>query len=288
MNNYKDYLSEFESEFELDDSVSEYNADSNASSEFESELENDFSGESEYEFESGDESEIDEEGESDEEYEFESLQDSESENYLQEYGSPDQEFEDRLYAALSGQYETSYEMEQEIDRVLYEIEDHFFKLPKIKRFFNKHKKKLLSVAKSFVPGGTIRQLAKFAGGDLRNLLKSDLFKKGLSMAANAVAPGVGGALAGGLLNSEMPNANRARAQAKQAVKVARDAYRNLAGTIPNLRPGNVPNQIHRLSRQALIAAHSRNSVYKGKSRKVIPRSPNSIVVVRPDRIIIYS
>jgi outer membrane lipoprotein SlyB len=291
MNTNKDYLSEFEREFEIDSFSSESQANSYLSDESEYELEGDFSDESneeidthdEYElddeYESADQNELEDEVDSNEEYEFDNeAQDSELENYLQEYDSPDQEFEERLYSALSGEYESSFEMEQEIDRVLHEMEvEYFWKAAK--NLWKKHRNKF----KKLIPGGAITGLAKLAGGDVRGLLK-----QGLTMAANAYLPGVGGAIAGKLLNSEMPNANNARAQARQTVRVAKDTYRNMARLVPNLRPGNVPNQIRSFSNQALAMAQKRHSVYSGKSKKVIKIKSGSIVVVRPDRIIIYS
>jgi len=291
MNTNKDYLSEFEREFELDNFSSEYEGGMNMSEEFEDELENDFSNESNEELETQDEYELDNEYESDNEYEFEDEQpDSESENYLQEYDSREREFEDRIYSALSGEYENSFEMEQEIDRVLHEMEkDYFF--GSIKKFIKKKAGslgKLSGIAKHFIPGGTLASLAKFAGVDVRNLLKSNIFKKLLSTGANFAMPGVGGAIAGKLLNSETPNANNARAHARQTVRVAKDAYRNMAGLIPNLRRGNIPNQISQFSRQALTMAQNKHRDHRGRTKKVIPINSNSIVVVKPGRVIIYS
>lgn len=294
MNTDKNYLSEFEQEFEFDDLSSEYSDESDMSGEFE--FENDSSNESNDEFESddeyelSDEYELNDESESDDEYELESeYEDAESENYLQEYGSPDQEFEDRIYSALNGEYESSFEMEQEIDRVLHEMEVEYF-WKSAKRFWNKHKKRIMPFAKHLIPGGTLASLAKYAGADVRGLLK-----KGVTMAANAYLPGVGGMIAGKLLNSETPNIRDARTQARQTVRVSKDAFRNMARLVPNLRPGNIPNQISRFSRQALTMAQNRNagykrrhSGYKGRAKRVIRRNPGSIVVVKSDRIIIYS
>ncbi len=284
MNNEKDYLSEFEREFELNDYSSEYDGETDTSDE----LEHDFSSETndEYEldgeYESGDAYELDNE--------FEYGSDSEYENYLQEYDSRDREFEDRLYAALSGEHESSFEMEQEIDRVLHEMEkDYFF--GKIGKFIKKHSGtigKLTKVAQNFIPGANLAGLAKYAGSHLRGVLKNDLIRKALSTAANAYLPGVGGAVVGGLLNREAPAADQTRAQAAEAVKVAKDAYQNMAQALPGLRPGDVPNQIRRLSRQALAAAKGRHSRQRGRAKKVIRTGANSVVVVKPGRVIIYS
>jgi hypothetical protein len=211
--------------------------------------------------------------------------DHESRQWLGE--SNDYEYEDRIYAALNGEYESSYEMEQELDRVLYEMEmDYFWK--SAKKLWNKHKNKILGAAKGFLPSGTLQTLAKVAGGDIRSLLKSDLLKKGLSMAANAVAPGVGGVIAGQLLDSEVAGANHVRNQAGQFVQTAKNAYQNMAKYIPQLKPGNIPQQISALSRQAFNNAVQRQNSYKGKKRQVIQTAPGSIVVVKPGRIIIYS
>lgn len=269
--NRNNYLSEFEQEFEFnDESMRDY---------AENEID---SSESDYEF--SDEYEL--EGENDTELESEVV-DSESESWGDEYDSRESEFEERLYAALSGEFEDSFEMEQEIDRVLYEMEvEYFWKAAK--GLWNKHKKKIMGVAGKFLPQGTLQSLAKLAGGDLRSLLKSDLFKKGLSLAANTFAPGVGGVVAGRLLSGETPAANDVRAQAQQAVQTARAAYQNMARQMTGLRPGNLNSQIAQMSRQALTAARQNRSAYRGKRKRVIQTSPGSIVVVRPDRVIIYS
>ena len=111
------------------------------------------------------------------------------------------------------------------------------------------------------------------------------------MAANVYMPGVGGALAGKLLNSETPNVDQARAQARQAVRVAKNAYQNMVRLIPNLRPGNIPNQISRFSQQSLAMAnakHRDHRNYRGRTKRVIRINANSIVVVKPGRVIIYS
>ena len=278
MNTRNDYLSEFEQEFEVDSFSSEDGEITNLSDEYEDEFENDFSSESNEELEFQDEYELNDE------YELESEQsDSEFENYLQEH-TPNQEFEDRLYSVLSGEYESSFEMEQEIDRVLHEMEvEYFWKAAK--NLWKKHKNKLLPLAKTLIPGGNLTTLAKYGGSILRGALKNKLVKGALTSVANVYAPGIGGAMVGKLLNSETP-ANRI--QAKEAVRIAKDAYRNMAQLVPNLRPGNIPNQIGRLSNQALTMAKKRGSAYQGKTRQVIRRRPDSIVVVRPDRIIIYS
>lgn len=286
MNNEKDYLSEFEREFENDFS-SEYDGEMNTSEEFEDEFENDFSNESNDEFETQDEYELNDEYESNDEYEFEGEQpDSEFENYLQESDSPDREFEDRIYSALSGEYESSFEMEQEIDRVLHEMEVEYF-WKSAKKFWNKHKKRIMPFAKHLIPGGTLASLAKYAGVDVRNLLKSNLFKKALSMGANFAMPGVGGALVGGLLNRETPT-NNARAQARQIVQVAKNTFQNTAQLIPNLRPGNIQQQISRFSQQGLRMAKANVRDHRRKNKRVIRIKANSIVVVKPGRVIIYS
>lgn len=283
MNNEKDYLSEFEREFELNDYSSEYDGEMNTSDEFE----NDFSSESNDEYELESEFESNDQYELNDEFEY----DSDSENYLQEYDSRDQEFEDRLYAALSGEHESSFEMEQEIDRVLHEMEkDYFF--GKIGKFIKKHSGtigRLTNIAKQFIPGANLASLTKLAGGTLRGLLKNDLIRKGLTMAANGYLPGVGGMVAGKLLNSETPTADQARTQAANAVQVAKTAYQNLAQMLPGLRPGNVPAQINQFSRRAITTARGRlTRDHRRRRKQVIQVSSNSVVVVKPGRVIIYS
>jgi hypothetical protein len=281
---------DFENEFELD-------LEDNTNSEFE-ETNNEFElADQEFEdIQNEQENYENIEGEFEEEFEnpeqeFEdtsnAYSNNESRNWLGEDSSLDKEYEDRIYTALSGEYENSFEMEQEIDRVLYEMEMDYF-WGSAKKLWNKQKKKLLGVAKNFVPGGTLLNLAKLAGGDLRGILKSDLFKKGLSLAANAVAPGVGGAIAGSLLDNETPVVNNLGGQAKQAVQIAKSAYKNMAGLIPSLQPGNIPQQLRRFSSQALMGAKKRQNIFMGKKKQVIPIATGSIVVVRPNKVIIYS
>lgn len=279
-----DSSSDFENEFELEQG--DYTNNEFEDNEFE--LGDEESGIADNEFEN-----IEEEFETDDESDYEDgdheFEDSEMEtrSWLGEYGSSDHEYEERIYGALSGEYESSYEMEQEIDRVLYEMEmDYFWK--SAKKLWNKHKKKIIGAAKGFLPSGTLQGIAKLAGGDIRGLLKSDLLKKGLSLAANAVAPGIGGAVAGTLLNSETPNVNNLQNQASQFVQTAKSAYQNMARSIPQLRAGNIPGQIRAFSRRSFNNAVHRSNSYKGKKKQVIPTGAGAFVVVKPGRVIIYS
>jgi hypothetical protein len=269
MNEYQNnYLSELEQEFDFnnEDTVNE------TADEFE------LDGEAGT-YEMADESGLDSEGEFDQE---------ESENWLNEYGGADNEFEEKLYAALSGDHESNYEMEQAIDQVLHEMEQEYF-WGAAKKFWKKHKGKLMGIAGKYLPKGTLQALGSLAGGDVRGLLKSDLFKKGLSLAANAVAPGVGGMVAGGLLNNEVNADTSARSQAAKAVQMAKTAYQDMARRIPGLQPGNIQAQIKNMGLQSLAAAKSRHQSFrKGRKRTVVPIAPNAVVVVHPGRIIIYS
>jgi hypothetical protein len=270
-------LADLESEFEFE-------MDTESGDQYES-IENEFEADDEFE-DMQNEYETDNEFEADDEYnDSEHESDNEFESWNDEYGLKDNEYEDRIYAALNGEHESSFEMEREIDSVLHEMEiDYFFNpFKKLKQYKNK----ILNAAKGFLPAGTLQTLAKLAGGDLRSLLKSDLFKKGLSFAANAVAPGIGGTIASGLLNSEMPGAGDARSQAKQAVQVAKTAFKNMAGLMPSLQPGNIPKQIQSFSRQALSSALKKHAMYKGKRRRTIMLRQGSIVVVKPGKVHIY-
>lgn len=279
-----DGASDFDNEFELE--AEDYSSNEYNDNEFE--LNDEEITDFEEEFENPDE-----EFEMDNEADFEDMEaeveesELEQRDWLSESPSPDQEYEDRIYAALSGEYESSYEMEQEIDRVLYEMEmDYFWK--SAKKLWNKHKKKIVGAAKGFLPTGTLQSIAKIAGGDIRGLLKSDLLKKGLSLAANAVAPGIGGTVAGALLNSETPSGNGLRTQASQFVQTAKNAYQNMARNIPQLKSGNIPAQIRSFSRQSFNSALQHNHRFKGKKKQVIPTPAGSFVVVKPGRVIIYS
>jgi len=269
MNDFQNnYLSELEQEFDFnnEDIVNE------TADEFELEDEMDA-------YEMTDESELDSESEFDQE---------ESENWLNEYGGSENEFEEKLYAALSGEHESNYEMEQAIDQVLHEMEQEYF-WGAAKKLWKKHKGKLMGIAGKYLPKGTLQALGSLAGGDVRGLLKSDLFKKGLSFAANAVAPGVGGMVAGKILNNEAATDANARTQASKAVQMAKTAYQDMAQRIPGLQPGNVQAQIRNMSVQSLAAAKSRHQSFrKGKKKRVVLTEMNAVVVVHPGKVIIYS
>ncbi|AQG78537.1 hypothetical protein [Spirosoma montaniterrae] len=258
-----DYLSEFEQEFGTDTAF-ETETDSGSA------------------FEINDEFELETDSKTSAEW-----SNPDNENWLNEFDSREQEYEDRLYAAFNNEYESSFEMEQEIDRVLHEMETEYF-FNGLKKFAQRNLGKLKSIASRYLPKNTLQSLAQLAGGNLRGLLKSDLFKKGLSFAANAVAPGIGGAIAGQLLNRETDTAPVARQQARQAVQTAKTAYQHLAQNLGNLRPGDLNAQLNSLSRQALSVARSQGgSTWKGKRRRDIPVPAGATVVVRNDRVTIY-
>ncbi len=268
MKDYPNYLNEFEQEFELDRGSGETN-----DFEFENE-------DQEWEFE--DDNEQDEEFESDNEFE----NDNEWENDDHEWGgggSPEREYENRLYEALNGDHESAFEMEQSVDRVLYEMEMDYFWKP-LKNLWNKHKGKIFKLAKKYIPGsGILSTVQKLAGGDIRGFLKNAVIQ-----GAGAMIPG-GSIIANALTNQEAPvSAGATRPQVRQMVDMAKTAFQNQLRGVTGLRPGaDLKNQIRQLSKQSMAnAMRQHGSPYKGMNRQVIPLRPGSIVSVHPDKIII--
>jgi len=265
MNNYPNYLNEFEQEFELD------NGSADEMTNYEAEFSNN---DQEWEFEEDHEQDGEFEFEEDHEYE-------EDREWLG--GSRDNEFESRLYEALNGDHEDAFEMEQNVDRVLYEMEMDYFWKP-LKSLWNKHKGKIFNLAKKYIPGsGILNTVQKLAGGDIRGFLKNAIIQ-----GAGAFVPG-GSIIANALTNQETPaGGNVNRQQVRQMVDMAKTAYQNQLRGVTNLNPrGDLKSQIRQLTRQSLASAvRHHGSPFKGMDRQVIRLRPGSVVTVHPDRIII--
>lgn len=268
MNQTDNYLSEFEQAFDLD-GISSENQEPDA-----------FSGE--FELEDG----LMQEAETGDDSEFEMEHGMEDhEDMLYEYQHTG-DYEERLYNAMNAEYETSYEMEQELDGVLREMELDYFWKP-FKKLAGKLKAPLLNAVKRYVPGGSdaIGMLGSLAGGDLRGLLKNGLLKKGLTLAANAVAPGAGGMLAGALLNREEESFGSLRQDAAKYAGIAKNAYASLANALPNLKPGNIPAQIRALSKNVLGQAVQGGAPARRNIRE-IALPPGASVTVYSNRVVI--
>lgn len=279
MKDYPNYLNEFEQEFELDSESAGSNDQEWANDNHEQDQE--------WEFEDDREQDQESDYEDDREFEneFEWGSDSEADN--QEWGggySPDREYENRLFEALNGDHENAFELEQNVDRVLYEMEMDYFWKP-LKRLWNKHKGKIFSLAKKYIPGaGVLDTIQKLAGGDLRGFLKGAVLQ-----GAGALIPG-GSIIANALSNQETPLANGvSRAQVRQTVQTVKTAFQNQLRGVTKLQPGaDLKSQVRQLSRQSMSAAiRQHGSPFKGTHRRVIRLRPGSIVSVHPDRIIIH-
>jgi hypothetical protein len=267
------YSSEFEQAFELDDLSTGAHETDELSGAYE--LEDDLLHEAELE--------------ADEEWEMSgetSEANADYEDMLYEHAPGGQDYEERLYHVFAGEHESSYEMEREIDDILHEMQkDYFF--GGFRKLANKYKGAIGRAVKNYLPANALSTLGNLAGGDLRGLLKSNLLRKGLTLAANGIAPGIGGAVAGALLNNESAALPDLRKQAAQFTGVARNAFQNLAGSIPSLKPGNIPAQLRALSQNALRKAMQQQSGNGSRNRQVIALSPGATVSVNQHRVVIY-
>lgn len=269
MRDYADYLSEFEQEFELDDNEFESTDDSNEYAESEWESDEEY------------------EAEADEEFEFE-IEDSEGETWSY---SPEQEYENRLYEVLNSGMNNEFEMEQEIDRVMYEMEQDFF-WKKLKSMGSKFLKStggqmIKKLAQKTPFGAAIGALSKVARGDIKGALKGVL-NNGMLKHAVGFLPGgslvsKGMDIAGKLMNNETPGISRA--QVGQAVQLAKSAYGHLAN---DLAKTNNPAYLRSLGKTSMRKAMGgMHSPTKGKSKRRIPLEPGSVVTVHPTHINIW-
>jgi len=265
-------LSEFEREFELDDefeSTSGFDGFSDEASDLNSE----------YEYE--------EDGEyGDEEYDG----DNEYEDEMESWDMPnEQAYANRLYEAMTNGMDNEFEMEQTIDRVLYEMEQDFF----FKRFKKLGKKFLQTTGGRLVkklaqnsPWGIVATgLSKVARGDIKGAIKgvlnNDLVKQAVSMMPGGGAIAKGMDVANQLIEGETPAISKTTAQ--QAVQLAKGSYTNLAKNMAQM--SNV-NQLKDMGRDAVKkAADSMNNNRKGMRKTQIPLKPGAIVTVHAGKFI---
>lgn len=233
-----DYLSEFEQEFELDnEKENPYYEDSELEDDYELEEDSEFEDDSEFE------SEFEKDyGEGELEEEFESFEEPTS-------------FEQRLYEVYTGDYESELEYENELNRVLYEMEQDFF-FKKIGKFVKKVAKnpvvkQLANKALNAIPG-KYGDLIRNGLKNPREFLKTAVKTFGPQL-ANMVVPGSGIAL--GALMGETDDYRRAAANA--TVAFAREAYSDFANEIGNMNLSQNPGQAQKQLNQA-----ARNSAKK--------------------------
>jgi hypothetical protein len=310
------YLSEFEQEFEMDDEI---NGSTDSSSNNESD--------NEYSYEVDDESENDEELESDEEFESddELENDQEFENDYATWSRDghydrDREFEARLYNAIRSNANNELDTELEIDNILHEMEkDYFFGIKK------NWLKKLKGVAKLGIPGyAGLKAISALGRLNIRNLLKNKLLQTAAGFIPGA-GPIVSRAM--GIASDVLNKADAAKQRIQDIVQVGKDAYQNLASAVPDAQSememrnaskdawrkavsnrsqirdqrtqsggmsagGQRNMNYHRTKRAFPLPPNARVAVFPtkvsiNKRQQVIPVKPNSIVVVKKDRLIIW-
>lgn len=270
-----DYLSEFEQEFESDDYVSE-NEHSDYLSEFNDE---------EFELEDLEENEW-ETDDADSEYEYEEYEAEAWEH------SPEQEYENRLYGVLHSGMNNEFEMDQEVDRILHEMEQDFFfgKLKRMgRKFLNSAGGQLAKkLARNSPWGVALGALSKVARGDIKGAIKgvvnNDLLRHAAGFLPGGSLISKGMDVAGALADNETPGISRA--QARQAVQFAKSAYGHLANNMPRARS---IEHLRGLGKAAVRKAREelRANSTKGKKKTRIPLDPGSIVTVHPTHINIW-
>jgi hypothetical protein len=305
------YLSEFEQAFEMDklansaatlhenDEVdSEYNYEylnEQAMDEFEQDEFDNEENEFEDEFElDNEENELDnEENEFEDEFEINHM----PSNYDENFDPRDSEFEHRLYHALSSNADNELQTELEIDNILHEMEqDYFFGANSWLR------KKAMKYGKYAIPGYAAMKSASALGRlNIRNLLKNKL----LQTAANFI-PGAGPVIskAMGIAGNIMDKVEMGKRKIEDTVKLAKDAYQNLANTIPDAQSELELNraskqawqnalqnqQIRNTSKNWSAPSASKfnrsmsNTNYANRKRRIVSIPPNARVAVFPNKI----
>lgn len=268
----RNYLSEFEREFELDDELENPPG-------FDSLADEASDIDSEYEYDEEEDLEYGEE-EVDNEYE------NETEPWDME---ADQDYTNRLYEAMRDGVDNEFEMEQTIDRVLYEMEQDFFfkKLQKAgTKFLRTSGGKLVKkVVKNSPWGIAAKALSKVARGDIKGALKgvlnNDLVKQAVSMMPGGGAISKGMDVANKLIEDETPGVSKENAQ--RAVQLAKHAYGNLA---KNMAQMTSLNQLKDMGKNSVKkAAEDMKNHRKGMRKTQIPLKPGSIVTVHAGKFI---
>lgn len=285
---------ENEYSYETDHEEDECNCKKNSAFELNNNSETGDEFESDEEFESGDDMEMDDEFESDEESEpddefemddeLEALDETDYAAFSRDNNyDRDREFESKIYNALVTHRDNELEFEMELDAVLHEMErDYFFGAAK-KWLKKKGLKSLKKFAMNRLPlSGALKAISAIGRGDIRALLKNKL----LQTAAGFI-PGAGPlvskamSLAGNLSNA----ADDAKSKIQNVVQIGKDAYQDLANSIPDAQN---EFEVRRNARQAFRTAVKRNPLAPGKSagkvKETVSVSPNSRVTVYPDKI----
>lgn len=248
MDRNTNFLSELEAELESEfDSEQGTENEYNTDSELDNELDN------EYEFESDNEFEL----EYDNEYEFESESDNEFE--LEYDGGNGRSYESRIYRLLSRSGDNELEFDQELNQVIYEMEQEFF-FKGLKKLAKKGLQKFKSIAGRTPLGQVINTATSLARGNIRNALRK---AAGLALRSGAgFIPG--GALIAPMatraLNLETASDQEISAKkAKNLVQLAQQSYQNLAQQVdPRMANPGTANAMARLALKKAMAGISQN------------------------------
>jgi hypothetical protein len=302
--------------FSNNESDGEYSYEMDDESENDDELEVDDEFENDEELESDEEFENDDELENDEEFENDYAAWSRAGHY-----DRDREFETRLYNAIQSNANNELDTELEIDNILHEMEkDYFFGSAK-----NWLKRKARKYGKFAIPGyGALKAVSSLGRLNLRNLLKNKLLQTAAGFIPGA-GPIVSRAM--GIAGDVLNKADAAKQRIQDVVQVGKDAYQNLAAAIPDAQnemevrnaskeawrkavSNRAQTRDHRLQSRGMSTGGQRNINYHrtkrafplppnarvavfpnkvsiNKRQQVIPIKPNSIVVVKKERLIIW-
>ena len=274
MKNGNNYLNEFEQEFELDDEMDQGNPSDYHAREYNEELEDGLDGEGNDELEM----EADDEFESDD-HEFEAWDAQGGYNRNREY-------ESRLYEVLNSGYDNEFEMEQEINRVLHEMEQDYF-FGSIGKWIKKRGGGILKTVAGNTPlGAAVKAISAPLRGRIRGLLKNKLFQTAASFIPGA-GPIVSKAMdVIGNLDSETP-AGVSRNQVRQVVQVGRKAYQNLADDLSRARDQRQLQQAGKTAWNRAVRDHrstGADTASAGRQQRLIRIRPGSQVVVSPTYI----
>lgn len=236
------------------------------------------------EFESDEEFEADEEYDADNESddEFEAFEETDYAGYSRDgIYDRDREFEHRIYNAMINHRDNELGLEMELDVVLHEMErDYFFGAAK-KWLKKKGLRTLKKFAKNLPITGALKAVSSLARGDIRSLLKNKLLQAAagfIPVAGPLVskAMGIAGSLSGA--------ASDAKSKIKEAIQIGKDAYQDLAESVPEAQN---EFEVRRYARTALRNAVARNTVAgnrKNKTKSTVAVPPNASVTVYTDKV----
>jgi hypothetical protein len=232
----------------------------------------------------------------------------------------DHEFENRLFNALASNTDNELQTELELDNVLHEMErDYFFG-----GVGNWLQKKARKYGQYALPGyAALKGVTALGRQNIRNLLKNKLLQTAASFVPGA-GPIISQAM--GVASNVMNTADAAKEKIQDIVQVGKDAYTDLASAVPEAqnemevkRASNIAWKTaisnHQLRKANQVRDHRRGAGtghhgHPGRTKRIIntpvnariavfatkvfvnrhqkhPIKPNSIVIVRPGKLIIW-